>query len=371
MSETVDPDLRRDTPLARVLTERILTSGPITTAAYMDACLNDPEHGYYRTQTAIGGAGDFITAPEISQIFGELIGLWGATVWQLMGSPARCALVELGGGRGTLLADALRAARVLPAFRAALSVSILDQNPVLIEAQRAVLAASGVPVTWHARFEALPTGLPTIVIANEFLDTMPVRQTVSGANGNLRERRIGVDASGSLTFAGDDASVATGIAETQDFAPLIAALEDRAATAPLAALFVDYGFRGPATTDTLQAVRSHAFEHILTSPGEADLSCHVAFDAFAVDATCNGALKVDGPISQSEFLGRLGIVERASRLMAANPAKANVLEHGVARLMAPHGMGTRFLAMGLRSAGLPALPGLDEVCAAIDDILSK
>jgi NADH dehydrogenase [ubiquinone] 1 alpha subcomplex assembly factor 7 len=355
MSKSFDPALRRDTPLARVLGERIRAGGPITTAAYMDACLNDCAYGYYRTQTAIGQTGDFITAPEISQIFGELIGLWCADVWQQMGAPARCALVELGGGRGTLLADALRAARVLPAFRAALTVSILDQNPHLVEAQRAALAASGVPVTWHDTFAGLPAGLPTIVIANEFLDTLPVLQTVSNAHGGQSEHRIGLDAGGRLAFTEDGWQ---SITERQDFSPLISALQTRAAAAPLAALFIDYGYRGTANADTLQAARGHAFEHILTSPGEADLSCHVAFDAFAADAQRGGALKVDGPITQSEFLGRLGIVERASRLMAANPAKANMLEHGVARLMAPQGMGTRFLAVGLRSAGLAHLPGL-------------
>ena len=351
METPYDPALRRDTTLARKLIACMRASGPITVADYMDACLNDPEHGYYRTREAIGRRGDFITAPEISQVFGELIGLWCAVVWQQMGAPARVNLIELGGGRGTLLADALRAVRLLPAFRAALSVHILDANPVLITQQKVALAGSSVPVTWHTSLDALPSEAPSIWIANEFLDTLPVAQNVAAPDGTNVPRRVGLDAAGQLAFL--DPPSAT-VQETQNVSALAMALRGRAQNALLAALFIDYGFTGAACADTLQAVRNHAFEHALTSPGEADLSCHVAFDAFAA-AT---GLPCDGPTSQAEFLGCLGIMERASKLMAANPDKANALEMGVARLMAPGGMGTRFLALGVRSSGLPPLPGL-------------
>ncbi len=372
-----DPDLRRDTPLARKLIARIHADGPMTVHDYMDACLNDAEFGYYRTRTAIGQAGDFITAPEISQVFGELVGLWCAVVWQQMGAPSRFDLVELGAGRGTLLADALRAARIVPGFRDALSLHILDQNPVLIEQQRAVLTAAGMACRWHTTLETLPADAPSIWVANEFLDTVPVHQYVR-RDGRWHSRAIGLDATGQLSFvaAPEDWHVFTDaelpshastherksgeIHESQFWDTTI--LQSMLQPArPFAALFIDYGYTGPSTTETLQAVREHRAEDVLTSPGEADVSCHVDFANFAdcvrAPAHIDGSFATDGPVSQAEFLGQLGIVERASRLMAANPDKANSLETGIARLMAPQGMGTRFKAIGVRSAGLPSLPG--------------
>jgi NADH dehydrogenase [ubiquinone] 1 alpha subcomplex assembly factor 7 len=345
-----DPTLRRDTALARKIIERIKANGPITVADYMDACLNDAAHGYYRTRPAIGRQGDFITAPEISQVFGELIGLWCAVVWQQMGSPARMNLIELGGGRGTLMADALRAARAVPAFRDALALHIVDANPVLVAQQKLVLAGAAVPVTWHASPDGLPSDSPSIWIANEFLDTLPVSQWVDTGNNHRSERMVVLDAAGRLAFANLDARV---VREVQDFSPVTTALAAHAKS-PLAALFIDYGHTGVAAGDSLQAVREHQFEHVLSSPGEADISAHVDFAAFA--AAC--ALTTDGPATQAEFLGRLGIMERASRLMAANPLHANALEMGAARLMQPSGMGTRFLALGVRSPHLVPLPGL-------------
>jgi NADH dehydrogenase [ubiquinone] 1 alpha subcomplex assembly factor 7 len=352
MAVAYDPAQRRATPLAQKLIARIKAKGPIPVADYMGACLNDPEHGYYRTQQAIGRAGDFITAPEISQVFGELIGLWCAVVWQQMGSPQRVNLIELGAGRGILLADALRAARVVPTFRAAIAVHVLDANPALIAQQRVALADSGVPISWHATLEALPSDTPSIWIANEFLDTLPVTQTVGPADGGAAVRCVGLDGDGRLAFVEGDRPV---IRETQDFSALAAAMGLRAKQ-PLAALFIDYGYSSNSQGETLQAARNHAFEHVLTSPGEADISGHVDF------AACAAALPlaVDGPTTQAEFLGRLGIMERASKLMAANPMKANVLEMGVARLMHPAGMGTRFLVLAARSPHVPPLPGLQD-----------
>lgn len=349
MGAAYDPTLRRDTPLANKLAARIRASGPLSVSAYMDACLNDPEHGYYRTQRAIGRDGDFITAPEISQVFGELIGLWAAVVWQQMGSPARFNLIELGAGRGTLMADALRAVRVMPAFRGALAVHIVDANPLLIAQQKVALAARGVEAVWHPALNGLPTDAPAIWIANEFLDTLPVTHGAAGAR-----RWIGLDDNGRLAFFG---ARDVPVLETQDFRSLLAAVSPRG-TAPRAALFIDYGYSGIATADTLQAVRGHRFEHVLTSPGEADLSVQVDFRAFAAAANVAG-LAVDGPAAQAEFLGRLGIVERASKLMADNGARANEIEMGVARLMQPNGMGTRFKAIGLRTPSLQPLPGLE------------
>lgn len=378
-----DPSLRRDTPLARKLTARIRADGPLTMHEYMNACLNDPDYGYYRTQKAIGREGDFVTAPEISQVFGELIGLWCAVVWQQMGSPNRVNLVELGAGRGTLMADALRATKVLPAFRAAVSVHILDRNPALIEQQKATLAASGVPIAWYASMQDLPRNVPAIWIANEFLDTVPANQ-FERYGDTWSSRTVGLDSNGRLALlpqpsgwfllhAADlpEHPVARAwrngdIYESQSWdMPFIGDLLASAGSTPFAALFIDYGYAETDGTDTLQAVRAHRFEHILTSPGEADLSCHVNFAAFAHairDPVSPGAdLAVDGPVTQAEFLGSLGIAERTSRLMASNATMANTLEMATARLMAPQGMGTRFKAMGVRSAGLPEMPGFAQL----------
>lgn len=343
-----DPDARRDTPLARKLKERIRREGPLSVAEYMDACLHDPEHGYYVKQPAIGRGGDFITAPEISQIFGELIGLWSAVVWQQMGSPARVNLVELGPGRGTLMRDALRAAAKLQPFLNAINVDLIECNETLIDRQRATLSGCDRPLAWHESL-ATTSDTPTIVIANEFLDTVPASQMIGGI-----PRHVSIDASDRLVFTPAEGT----IHEHQDHTALIAGLAHRSTNAPLAAMFFDYGHLATAPGETLQALRAHQFEHPLTSPGAADLTVHVDFEAFATAAQ-NHALAVDGPITQGEFLGRLGIVERASRLMSANPAKAGEIELAVSRLIAPQGMGSRFKAIGLRSPNLPILPGFE------------
>ncbi len=347
---TYDPEARRDTPLALKLKERIRREGPISVAEYMAACLHDPEHGYYVKQPAIGRDDDFITAPEISQIFGELIGLWSAVAWQQMGSPTRVNLIELGPGRGTLMRDALRAAAKLPLFLGASDVGLIECNATLIHRQRATLSGCARPITWHASLATIEH-TPSIIIANEFLDTVPASQSVDG-----RTRVVALDRTSRLVFEPHNGT----ISEQQDHTPLIAELAQRSVNTPVAALFFDYGHTSTAPGETLQALRAHQPEHPLTSPGEADLTVHVDFEAFAARAQDHAhGLAVDGPVSQGEFLGRLGIVERASRLMSANPAKAGEIELAVARLIAPQGMGSRFKAIGLRSPNLPILPGFE------------
>ncbi len=355
--------------LAQKLAARIARDGPIGVADYMQACLQDPEHGYYRRQTAIGSGGDFITAPEISQTFGELVGLWCAVVWQQMGSPDPVRLIELGPGRGTLMRDALRAVRLVPEFRAALSVELIESNVALVPIQRVTLEHDDVPLQWRAELE--PGAGPAIVIANEFLDTLPVAQWVF-RDGAWRSRCVGLDAAGSLAFidGAPQASVAVpaGVRPPQegdilesravalaDFAGKLAAIG-----APLAALFIDYGHAQPGLGDTLQAVSAHRYADPLQTPGEADLTSQVDFTEFAAAMNARG-LACDGPVPQGEFLGHLGIIERASRLMAANPAKAAQIETGIARLMAPGGMGSRFLVLGVRNRELAPLPALATV----------
>lgn len=360
-----------DTPLARAITARITADGPITVGQFMDIALNDPTYGYYRTRAAIGAEGDFITAPEITQVFGEIVGLWGAVVWQMMGSPAKIRLIEIGPGRGTLMADLLRAARMVPAFSAALDVHLVESNHVLRNAQRERLAEAQQPLAWHQSFAELHGShkgieAPSILIANEFLDTCLARQMVRRDAGWV-ERCVGLDEMGQFVFVeglrvmDPDAEALPheaklgDIFEVQDFGFLdaVAALSEQGA---LAALFFDYGHMRSSVGDTLQALKAHAPEPPLASPGDADLTVHVDFEAFAKEAS-KRSLVADGPLPQGEFLGRLGIVERASRLMAANPAKASAIEVAVGRILSPNGMGSRFKAIGLRKGVAAALPG--------------
>ncbi len=357
------------TPLAQKLAQRIARDGPIGIADYIESCLHDPDHGYYRRQLAIGRTGDFVTAPEISQVFGELVGLWCAVVWQQMGSPERLHLIELGPGRGTLMRDALRAMRLVPALNTALTVTLVESNETLEQVQRETLSGASVSITWT---RAIPAGdTPAIVIANEFVDTLPATQWVFRA-GTWRTRCVGIDAAGALAFVhGPPVAGATlppelpPPAEGDVFQPPATAIADLAgklaiAGRPCAGLLIDYGYDRPAFGDTLQAVAAHRYTDPLAAPGEADLSMLVDFAALAAALRAAG-LAVDGPASQEEFLGRLGIIERASRLMAANPARAGEIETSVARLIAPQGMGTRFRALGFRSPPLPPLPGLAPV----------
>lgn len=356
---------RRNTPLAACLKARIAREGPITIAQYMEACLQHPEHGYYLTH-AIGR--DFITAAEISQVFGELIGLWAVVVWQQMGEPRPIKLVELGPGHGTMMRDMLRAARVVPKFLHSLEVALVETSASLAARQVDLLREVGVPVRAVGTLDDVAAGA-AIMIGNEFLDALPARQYV-WADGAWYERTVKLDNGGQLTFgfgAVADAVLRECFPSGHDgdivqvhtaFEKIAAWMENRAAHAPTAALFIDYGHTASAIGDTLEAARAHRTEHPLASPGEADLTVHVDFECLAREFGGRQGLAVDGPVTQAEFLGALGIAERASRLMSANPAKANALEMAVQRLMAPHAMGTRFKAIGIRRRSLPALPGL-------------
>ncbi len=362
-----DPQARRPTPLALQLAGEIAEHGPISVEAYMQRCLTDPQHGYYTNRAAIGAGADFTTAPEISQIFGELIGLWLAVVWQQMGAPGRVSLIELGPGRGTLISDALRAARLVPDFLAAVELHLVEINPELRELQARALAASGIEATWHADWPE-PNGLPTLVLGNEFLDTIPARQWRREEAGDWREVMVGCDAAGSLKFTERqsgpppvqpaDAAAGPGdkILALADFGALADALAVRVAQSPLAGLFIDYGHPETAYGDTLQAVRDHAYEHVLASPGEADLSVSVDFGAVG-RALAGRGIATDGPQPQAVFLEALGLAERAARLMAESPERAHEIEVGAKRLTAPGGMGTRFLCLGVRSPELAPLPG--------------
>ncbi len=372
-----EPGAATGSGLLQRLRARIACKGPLTIADYMQACLADPSGGYWQKPTSIGAAGDFITAPEISQIFGELIGLWCVLAWQGLGRPACVRFVELGPGRATLMRDALRAARTMPAFLAAASVHLIEASAPLRAMQQRVLISSSptaaehgatactgaLPaITWHAEIADVPPG-PAIVVANEFLDALPIRQLVFSGH-DWRERVVAADAGGALLFAPGAPADAGHLAKQAplpgticELRPgeeaLFAALARRGA--PLVALCLDYGPAEEAFGDTLQGVAAHSYCDPLAAPGATDLTAHVQFAALRRKA-CAAGFAADGPIPQAEFLGRLGIAERAARLMAANPQRAAEIEAGVARLMSPTGMGGLIKALAVRSAHLPPLP---------------
>jgi NADH dehydrogenase [ubiquinone] 1 alpha subcomplex assembly factor 7 len=362
------------TPLAERLKARIAREGPISIADYMQACLADARAGYYRTRQPIGAEGDFITAPEISQIFGELLGLWAVAVWQGMGEPSGIVVAELGPGRGTLMADALRAWRSVPKFLDSVAVALIETSPSLRETQRATLSGSPAPLHWHDSIEHVPDG-PLIVIANEFIDALPVRQLVH-EGGIWRERCVTVGIDGALAFTfgqqvqddelpraahGVDAPEGA-IYETRPaLASLLTALAVRAAKAPLAAVFIDYGHEQSGFGDTLQAVRRHKFADPLAMPGEIDLTAQVDFAAIKRTATALG-LDSYGPMPQGEFLLKLGLAARRDRLLQqARPDQKEAIVSGAARLADPRAMGALFKVLALTSCGLASPPPFGEI----------
>ncbi|MDQ0504918.1 class I SAM-dependent methyltransferase [Xanthobacter agilis] len=351
--------------LADEIRALIAAEGPLPVSRYMALCLGHPRHGYYMTRDPLGARGDFTTAPEISQMFGELLGLWAVAAWQQMGAPSPFLLVELGPGRGTLMADALRAAGVAPAFGAAARVHLVETSPVLRQAQRQTLA--GHDVSWHDRIEDLPAG-PVIVLANEFFDALPIDQYVRAADG-WHERRVGLDADGRLIFGLDPrpTPVAAAFAppgpapdgavlERMESGPALA-LARRLATGGGVALVVDYGHAG-GFGDTLQALSRHAFADPLAAPGDADLTAHVDFAALARMALGQGAVAF-GPLPQGHFLLRLGLAERAERLMAqAGAAGEEAIATAALRLAGTDEgqMGTLFKVLALAAPGRGAPP---------------
>jgi NADH dehydrogenase [ubiquinone] 1 alpha subcomplex assembly factor 7 len=356
------------TPLAERLRRRIALAGPITVSEYMAEALGDPAHGYYATRDPFGRTGDFVTAPEISQMFGELIGLWCAGVWADAGRPAPVSLVELGPGRGTLMADALRAARAMPGFLEAVRVNLVEMSPVLRRSQEAMLsnAPLAAPPAWLDRLADLPPG-PMLLIANEFFDALPVRQFQRTERGwrerlvdwNEEESRfrpavsLQAEPSGWLVPPALADAPAGSVAEISPAGLSLAAdIGARLKADGLAALIVDYGHVGPAAGETLQAVRRHRYADPLEAPGEADLTAHVDFAALSQAAREAGA-EAYGPLAQGEFLRRLGIETRADRLASeATPEQAHEVASGLRRLTEPDQMGRLFKALALAPPGL-------------------
>ena len=344
------------TPLLAHLIDRIATEGPIGVDTYMGEVLGHPEHGYYMSGDPLGRSGDFVTAPEVSQMFGELVGLWCALAWTRMGSPARVHLVELGPGRGTLMADALRAVAGVDGFLAALDVHLVETSPSLTQRQRRNLSTVGCPISWNASLADLPPG-PLLVIANEFLDALPIQQFVRTATG-WAERRIGA-ADGRLIWvevpcvAGPSIPApAGGIVEVSPIREAaVAEVAGRIAKAGGAALFIDYGHAASAAGDTLQAVKEHRYHDVLADPGEADVTSHVDFAAVARAARGAGA-QAHGTVSQGAFLRALGIEARA-RILARgkSPREAGEVLGGMKRLIGEREMGELFKVLAITQNG--------------------
>jgi NADH dehydrogenase [ubiquinone] 1 alpha subcomplex assembly factor 7 len=350
----------RVTALGELLAARIAAAGPIGVDAYMGACLGDPQHGYYRTKAGIGAAGDFTTAPEISQIFGELIGLWLADRWQAAGSPAFFELVELGPGRGVLMQDALRAAgQALPAFVAAARLNLVDISAPLRDEQIKRLAVHN-PVFRESLLD-VPNEAPLFLVANEFFDALPVRQFVR--RGAIWRERM-VDCSGGgfgfadgerIDFA-REAAPDGAIVETCPLGEGIAReIARRVCRHGGAALVIDYGTAVSGWGDTLQAVRQHKRAGIFDEPGACDLTAHVDFPALATAAQGEGAA-CHGIVTQGAFLARLGLPLRLERLLRANPHQRDLVAAS-RRLLDPGEMGTLFKAMAITAKSQPVPPG--------------
>ncbi len=344
-------------------------AGPISVADYMAICLFDPEHGYYTTREPFGAAGDFVTAPEVSQMFGELVAVWLVEAWSAVGAPLPLTLAEIGPGRGTLMKDMVRTLhRIAPRLAAGADFALVEASPRLSAVQRDTLRDSGPDFGWHATPDTLPDQ-PLLIVGNEIFDALPFRQFVRH-DGKWLERAIGVDGYfrfgiGPAYLAADALPAAAGNAPDGsifEIAPareaLMSALAQRIAARGGAGLFFDYGHLEPGLGDTFQAVRKHRMEGVFENPGEADLTSHVDFSALAAVATSHGLAAQRA--TQAEFLLGMGLLERAGRLgQAGDPAVHEKITADVERLAGPDQMGELFKVLALLPPGAEAPPFRD------------
>ena len=353
--------------------DRISRHGPIPVSEFMAMALGDPDHGYYRKSDPLGAKGDFTTAPEISQVFGELIGLWCVHCWQQAGAPTPVKLVELGPGRGTLMADALRAVTTVRAFTEACEIHLVETSPALRRCQEDALA--GHSVTWHDTVETVPPG-PALFIANEFFDALPIEQYQLTESG-WRLRCVGLNPAGNrLRFVTSDTTVInkTDLPAEADGAPVGSLFETcpaalriadtlgaRLASDGISALIIDYGHARSGAGETLQAVRDHKYCDVLANAGDADLTAHVDFAALGSHAENAGA-RIYGPVPQGAFLTELGIETRTNQLAANAGARATtLLKTGCHRLIAADSMGMLFKVMALTNDADAAPAGFDSL----------
>jgi len=339
----------------------------------MELCLMHPKHGYYVSRDPLGRAGDFTTAPEVAQMFGELLGLWAASVWKAIGSPPVLRLVELGPGRGTMMADVLRALRVLPPLYQSLSIHLVEINSVLRDKQASIL--SGVRnIAWHDTIDGIPEG-PAVILANEYFDVLPIHQVVRRENG-WHERVVDLDDDGELIFDAAAEPIprfdvllpplvrAAPVGAVFEWRPdaEIMKIASRVRDQDGAALIIDYGHMRSDAGDTFQAIARHSFTDPLKAPGQADVTAHVDFQALARAAEDLGA-RVHGPVTQGEFLKRIGIETRAVTLMAkATPEVSEDISGALKRLTdsGRGGMGSMFKVLAVSEPQLTLLAGFHD-----------
>ncbi|HEY7688620.1 MAG TPA: SAM-dependent methyltransferase [Dongiaceae bacterium] len=358
------------TPLGEILARRIRLAGPMTIAEFMAEAVNHPQHGYYKQGDVFGPAGDFITSPEISQMFGELIGAWCADCWEKMGSPRRVVLVEIGPGRGTLMADLLRGTRKAPGFHEAIELHLVETSPALRDLQKASIAkaAPAMHARWHDAFDDVPEA-PLLQVSNEFFDALPVHQ-FEQRGGRWQERMVTLGDDGGFAYALRAPGPAFALAAPPVPAPegtvlevcpaaiaVTGAIAQRLVAFGGAALNFDYAIGEGGIGDSVQAVRRHGKHSVLDDPGLADLSAHVDFGAIARAAREAGAV-VHGPVPQGELLERLGIHQRARALQQrATGQQAADLAAAVERLLDLQQMGTLFKALAFTAPNLPVPAG--------------
>jgi SAM-dependent MidA family methyltransferase len=355
-------------PLSERIKDLIQATGPLPVSQYMALCLFDPEAGYYTSREPFGRGGDFITAPEVSQMFGELVAIWLRAAWEAIGRPLPVTFAEIGPGRGTLMKDILRTLSKLDSQLVGdAEFAMIETSERLREIQKQALQGINARIAWHATVDSLPAS-PLVIVGNELFDAIPIRQFVKSA-GRWRERAVGLDDAGRLTFVAGAGAPDPALLPLEagaapegavfELAPARTALMEtiaaRIANHGGAGLFVDYGYRGPAIGDTLQAVKAHRSEDVLASPGEADLTAHVDFSALSEAARRHGLTA--HLIDQGEFLLGMGLLERAGRLGTdADEATRERLRGEVERLAGPAQMGTLFkvLAIAPKDTVLPA-----------------
>jgi SAM-dependent MidA family methyltransferase len=365
------------TPLDMEIRSRIARTGPMRLDEFMALCLYDLEHGYYMSRLPFGAAGDFVTAPEISQMFGEMVAVWAEAAWIAIGSPDPVAFIECGPGRGTMMKDVLRTTRSRQRFRAALRLHLVETSPGLQKLQRETLRdVNDVPLCWHTGIDDVPA-ISSIIVANEFFDALPVRQAERRPAG-WHERMVTVDANDELTFtvapeplsdpglAVPPAVAAAPVGEIFEWRPrdAVTAIARRAAAGGTA-LIIDYGHVRSATGDTFQAVRSHSYTDPLAAPGLADLTAHVDFEALGQAAQDAGA-RVHGPVEQGTWLKRMGIETRAAMLREILQGKVDQMKSldiaaDLRRLTGtgPGQMGALFKVIAFSAPEIEQLPGFE------------
>ncbi|MEK9683228.1 MAG: SAM-dependent methyltransferase [Rhodospirillaceae bacterium] len=354
----------------------IQKNGPMPISEYMSLVLGHPDFGYYMSRDPFGSKGDFVTAPEISQVFGELIGLWVGSIWQQADSPDKVRLVELGPGRGTLISDILRTSRYISGFIDAISVHLVETSPYLRRAQEKALSQyrNSLEISWHPDFDSIPEGR-LLIIANEFFDALPIEQMVYSKDCWLR-RCIGLSSSQDLvlTECQDSEDIASYLpnsirdrascGQVFEICPtaikLASKISKRLSQAGIGALIIDYGHNETASGDTLQALYQQKPVGILQHPGDSDLSAHVDFEALA-RATRSPKIRVSGPLFQRNFLQDIGIIQRTISLTkGADSRMRKQITEGSQRLLDPNGMGSLFRVMAITEMERPIPPGFSH-----------